>query len=129
MESWQLGALIGILIMLNMGLIWRLETCHRSLSTALSIARGELVAAVQGGTPVTMDNGMIQTLKDELENSILDTIATMRTPTAMDHLGGVLANVIQMREQWRIQKEASEIQGNLISTPPVTEDYGGTTTQ
>lgn len=129
MESWQLGALIGILIVINLGLIWRLEACHRSLAYALELAKGELFGLVKNGTPVELKSDALATLKDELENSILDTIAQMRTPTAMDHLGGVIANVIQMREQWRIQKEASEIQGNLISTPPVAEDYGGTTTQ
>ena len=47
----------------------------------------------------------------------------MKTPTAIDHLAGVAANIMQMREQWKIQKEAGEM--NMINnlTPP-TETHG-----
>ena len=72
--------------------------------------------------PVSLPDGLI----DEIKNEILDTIGNMRQPTAMDHIGGVIANVIQMREQWKIQKEASEINDRMINTPTVGDEYGPT---
>ena len=123
MESWQLGALVGILICLNFGLFWRLEACHTALVSGLALAKDDLVGVVSQKRPVSLPDNLIDEIKDE----ILDTIGNMRQPTAMDHIGGVIANVFQMREQWRIQKEASEINNALINTPTVGDDYGATT--
>ena len=120
MESWQLGALVGILICLNFGLFWRLEACHRALESGLSIAKDELQGIVKQKQPVSLPDNLI----DEIKNEILDTIGAMRQPTALDHIGGVIANVFQMREQWKIQKEANEINAGMISTPTVGDDYG-----
>lgn len=123
MESWQLGALIGILICLNFGLFWRLEACHTALVSGLAIAKDDLVGVVSEKRPVSLPDDLI----DEIKNEILDTIGNMRQPTALDHIGGVIANVFQMREQWKIQKEASEINNALINTPTVGDDYGTAT--
>ena len=123
MESWQLGALVGILICLNFGLFWRLEACHTALVSGLRVAKEDLVGVVSEKRPVSLPPDLIESLKDE----ILDTIGAMRQPTALDHIGGVIANVFQMREQWKIQKEASEINQTLINTPSVGDDYGATT--
>jgi len=123
MESWQLGALVGILICLNFGLFWRLEACHTALVQGLSLAKDELGGIVKQKQPVSLPDNLI----DEIKNEILDTIGAMRQPTALDHIGGVIANVFQMREQWKIQKEANEINAGMISTPSVGDDYGATT--
>lgn len=123
MESWQLGALIGILICLNFGLFWRLEACHTALVSGLAIAKQDLVGVVSEKRPVSLPENLI----DDIKNEILDTIGNMRQPTALDHLAGVAANIMQMREQWKIQKEASEINNALINTPTVGDDYGAPT--
>jgi len=47
----------------------------------------------------------------------------MRVPTAIDHLAGVAANIFQMREQWKIQKEASQMDG-LITMPTIGDEHG-----
>lgn len=122
MESWQLGALVGLLIALNFGLIWRLEACHTALVHGLALAKDDLGGLLKQKQPVSLPDGLI----DEIKNEILDTIGNMRQPTAMDHIGGVIANVIQMREQWKIQKEASEINDRMINTPTVGDEYGPT---
>ena len=126
MESWQLGALLGLLVAINFGLIIRLEFCHRGLISALDLARSELVSKISGGTPVDIPSDLIKNLKDDLQESVMDIIGGMRTPTAVDHLAGVFANVMQMREQWKIQKEASQMSESLISPPTVGTDYGTT---
>ena len=118
MESWQLGALVGLLIALNFGLIWRLEACHTALVHGLALAKDDLGGLLKQKQPVSLPDGLI----DEIKNEILDTIGNMRQPTAMDHIGGVIANVIQMREQWKIQKEASEINDRMINTPTVGDE-------
>lgn len=123
MESWQLGALVGILICLNFGLFWRLEACHTALVSGLAIAKDDLVGVVNEKRPVSLPDDLIEDIKTE----IMDTIGNMRQPTAMDHIGGVIANVFQMREQWKIQKEASEINNALINTPTVGDEYGAPT--
>lgn len=123
MEAWQLGALVGILICLNFGLFWRLEACHTALVSGLAIAKDDLVGVVNEKRPVSLPDDLIEDIKAE----IMDTIGNMRQPTAMDHIGGVIANVFQMREQWKIQKEASEINNALINTPTVGDEYGAPT--
>lgn len=123
MQSWQLGTLIGILICLNFGLFWRLEACHTALVSGLAIAKQDLVGVVSEKRPVSLPENLI----DDIKTEILDTIGNMRQPTALDHLAGVAANIMQMREQWKIQKEASEINNALINTPTVGDDYGAPT--
>jgi hypothetical protein len=123
MESWQVGTLLGIMIALNFGLFWRLEACHRALVGGLSDAKDDLVGVVNEKRPVSLPDDLVDTIKDE----ILETIGNMRQPTALDHIGGVIANVFQMREQWKIQKEAQQLQTNpLISPEPVGEEYAPT---
>jgi len=123
MESWQLGALVGILICLNFGLFWRLEACHTALVQGLGLAKDDLVGVLNQKRPVSLPDDLVDTIKDE----ILDTISNMRQPTALDHIGGVIANVFQMREQWKIQKEASQINNSLISPFDGQEPHGAPT--
>ena len=121
----MLGTLIGILIALNFGLIWRLEACHTALVHGLDLAKDDLGGILKEKRPVSLPDNLI----DEIKAEILDTIGNMRQPTAMDHIGGVIANVIQMREQWKIQKEASEMNERMINTPSVGDDYGAPTNE
>lgn len=122
MDSWQLGAMIGLLIALNFGLVWRLEACHRALVSGLQLAKDDLALVLGKGQPVELPDGLIQEIKDE----ILDTLGEMRTPTALDHVAGAFVNIMQMREQWKIQKEASQLDGGMISTASVPPMHGET---
>ena len=124
-----MGILLGLMATALIGLILRLEACHRGLILALERSRSELVGAIDNKSEILVNDTMISTIKDEIEASITDMAGSMRVPTAIDHLGGVIANVIQMREQWKIQKEAAEINANpLISQGPDRSEYGGPTT-
>ena len=124
MESWQLGVLLGILIVIALGLVLRLEMCHKSLIYALKEANSDIHKLI-GAKNLEIDGELIANVKDELSGTIEDMIGSMRVPTAFDHIGGVIANVIQMREQWKIQKEASQLQdGALMNAQPSVDPYG-----
>ena len=122
MEEWLLGVLLGLMGMALIGLILRLEACHRAIVSGLERSRLDLVGAIEKKSELSVGEGLMTLIRDEIAESIADVAGQMRVPTAMDHLGGVIANVIQMREQWKIQKEAQELNTNpMISEPPVTE--------
>ena len=125
MEEWQLGVLLGLMTMAMIGLILRLEACHRAIVSGLERSRNDLVGAIAENSEVSVGESVMDLIRDEISNSIADVAGQMRVPTAIDHLGGVIANVIQMREQWKIQKEAQELQANpMIREAPVTDEYG-----
>jgi len=120
MQTWHLGVMIGLLIALNLMLAWRLEACHTALVRSLTIAKDDLTLVLGKGTPVELPDGIIDEIKDE----IISTLGEMRTPTALDHVAGAFVNIMQMREQWKIQKEASQLDPGLISTASVPPGYG-----
>jgi hypothetical protein len=66
---------------------------------------------------------LFDTLRAEIQDNITDLLSNMKTPTAIDHLAGVASQIMMMREQWKIQKEAStmEMPNNLVAP---TAEYG-----
>lgn len=118
MDAWLLGTLLGLLIALNVALVLRLEMCHKSLIFALKSSVIDL-----NNNEIEIPDDLMTNVKTELVQTVEDLIGQMRVPTAIDHLAGVAANIMQMREQWKIQKEASQMDG-LISAPPVVEQHG-----
>lgn len=130
MDEWQLGVLLGLMTMAMIGLILRLEACHRAIVAGLERSRSDLVGAIEKKSEISVGETVIEMIRSEISDSIAETAGQMRVPTAIDHLGGVIANVIQMREQWRIQKEASELQANpMISDAYVGEQHGTPTNE
>lgn len=92
--------------------------CHKSLIFALKSSVYDL-----NSNEVELPTDLIASMKEELVTTVEDLIGQMRVPTAIDHLAGVAANIFQMREQWKIQKEASQMDG-LITMPTVGDDHG-----
>jgi len=118
MDAWLLGTLLGLLIALNVALVLRLEMCHKSLIFALKSSVLDL-----NSNEVEIPSDLIADVKSELVSTVEDLIGQMRVPTAIDHLAGVAANIMQMREQWKIQKEASQMDG-LITAPTIGTEHG-----
>jgi len=110
--------LILTLFILVIALFFRMELIHKSTIYALQ----ESVATLNSNE-IEVPIDIIQDLKTELGNTVEDLIGSMRVPTAIDHLAGVAANIFQMREQWKIQKEASQMDG-LITMPTVGDEHG-----
>jgi len=119
MESWLLGALLAG----NVGLFLRLELCQMNLVRQLQSGFDILKSTLQDkNIEVSTD------LVDNIEERMLETIGNMRQPTALDHVAGAFVNVMQMREQWKIQKEASQL-NDMINPPNVGNEYGAPTNE
>ena len=114
MELYVLLSLFALVI----ALFFRLELTHKAVIYALQESLTSLKM-----NEVEIPSDLVTEVKTELVSTVEDLIGQMRVPTAIDHLAGVAANIMQMREQWKIQKEASQMDG-LISAPPVVEQHG-----
>lgn len=114
MELYILMSLFALVI----ALFFRLELTHKAVIYALQ----ESVATLNSNE-IEVPIDIIQDLKVELGQTVEDLIGNMRVPTAIDHLAGVAANIFQMREQWKIQKEASQMDG-LITAPTLADEHG-----
>ena len=121
MDDVVLGVLLGLMATALFVLILRLEACHRGLIHALQRSRDDLVGAIDGKSEISVSDNVIDMIRQEIESSITDFAGSMRVPTAIDHLAGVAANIMQMREQWKIQKEAQELNTN----PLISQDTSG----
>lgn len=113
----MLGVAIGLMLSALTAVFLRLEACHRSLLRVLRDSRNELVGAIDNKSTVDVAENAIELIRDEIAQSINEVAGQMRVPTAVDHLAGVFANVMQMREQWKIQKEAQELNANPLISP------------
>jgi len=123
MEDWVLGVALGILLFLTGMLLIRLEVCHKGMQYALSNASRDLQGEI-GKKELSINQELFDLLREEITESVTDLLGSMKTPTAIDHLAGVAANIMQMREQWKIQKEANDM--NMINNLPQPEVQHGT---
>jgi len=122
MEVFLLNTLLGFLIAIIVGMFFRLELCHKSLIYALRESKTELMAGLNQNE-FEIGEDLIENFKEDIKETVLDIMGQMKTPTAIDHLAGVAANIFQMREQWKIQKEASQMD-TLITMPTVGDEHG-----
>jgi len=122
MEDWALGVALGILMLLTGLLLVRLELCHKSLIYTLQGASNDLNNGL-AKKELQFSNELFDTLRAEIQDNITDLLSNMKTPTAIDHLAGVASQIMMMREQWKIQKEASSLETPINLVAP-TNDYG-----
>ena len=108
MEAFLLNTLLGFLIAIIVGMFFRLELCHKSLIYALRESKTELLAGFNQNE-FEIGEDLIENFKEDIKETVLDIMGQMKTPTAIDHLAGVAANIFQMREQWKIQKEQTQL--------------------
>lgn len=116
MDNWVLGVALGIMIVLLGILLLRLELCHKSLIFTLQGASTDLNNELSK-KEMTFSADLFETLRAEIQDTVTDLLSNMKTPTAIDHLAGVASQIMMMREQWKIQKEAStmEMPNNLVA--------------
>jgi hypothetical protein len=122
MDEWVLGVALGILLFLTGLLLVKLEICHKSIMLTLEAAANDMNSSI-GKKELSINQELFELLRNEITDSVTDLLGSMKTPTAIDHLAGVAANIMQMREQWKIQKEAADM--NMINNlPQPTEQHG-----
>lgn len=114
MELYILLSLLAVTI----ALFFRMELTHKAVIYALQEA-----VATLNSKEIEVPIDIIQDLKVDLGATVEELIGNMRVPTAIDHLAGVAANIFQMREQWKIQKEAAQMD-TLITMPSVGDNHG-----
>ena len=104
--------LLGLLVAFNVGHLLTLRRCESAL-LALSIESRRL-------TDYDPTN-VLDEMKDEVQNLVLEVVSSMKTPTIADHLGGVAAQFAQMRMMKMLHAE-----GMLPDGSPLATDDAGT---
>jgi len=104
--------LLGLLVAFNVGHLLTLRRCESAL-LALSIESRRLTDY----DPTSV----LDEMKDEVQNLVLEVIQSMKTPTIADHLGGVVAQFAQMRMMKMLHAE-----GMLPDGSPLATDDAGT---
>jgi hypothetical protein len=89
-----LFALLGLLVAFNVGHLLTLRRCESALLSLTLESK-----ALTSWDP----SGMLDEIKDEVGQMVLDVVANMRPPTVADHLGGVLAQFAQIKMMRSLQ--------------------------
>lgn len=90
-----LFALLGLLVAFNVGHLLTLRRCESAL-LALTLESKALTAWDPAG--------MLDEIKDEVGQMVLEVVSSMRPPTVADHLGGVLAQFAQIKLMRSLQE-------------------------
>ena len=104
--------LLGLLVAFNVGHLLTLRRCEAAL-LALSMESRRLTEY----DPSTVLNEM----RSEVSDLVMDVVASMKTPTIADHLGGVVAQFAQMRMMKMLHAD-----GLLPDGSPLATDDAGT---
>ena len=104
--------LLGLLVAFNVGHLLTLRRCEAAL-LALSMESRRLTEY----DPSTVLNEM----RSEVSDLVMDVVASMNTPTIADHLGGVVAQFAQMRMMKMLHAD-----GLLPDGSPLATDDAGT---
>ena len=104
--------LLGLLVAFNVGHLLTLRRCEAAL-LALSMESRRLTEY----DPSTVLNEM----RSEVSDLVMDVVASMKTPTIADHLGGVVAQFAQMRMMKMLHAD-----GLLPDGSPLDTDDAGT---
>jgi hypothetical protein len=83
-----LFALLGLLVAFNVGHLLTLRRCESAL----------LALTLESKALTSWDpSGMLDEIKDEVGQMVMEVVSSMRPPTVADHLGGVLAQFAQIK--------------------------------
>jgi hypothetical protein len=91
-----LFVLLGLLVSFNIGHLLTLRRCETAL-LALTLESKALTSFDPGA--------MVDHLREEVGEIVAEVMATIRTPTVADHLGGVVAQFAQMRMMKALQAD------------------------
>ena len=97
MSEEVLWVVLGLLVAFNVGHFATLRKCEAAL-LALTVESQRLT----DWNP----SDLLEDLNQDVAGMVQDVIASMRTPTIADHLGGVISQFAQMRMMKMLQAEA-----------------------
>jgi len=102
-----LFTLLGLLVAFNIGHLLTLRRCEAAL-LALSMESRRLTDYDPAH--------VLDEMKSEVQEMVLDVVASMKTPTIADHLGGVVAQFAQMRMMKMLHAEGMLPDGSPLAT-------------
>ena len=113
MSEEVLWVILGLLVAFNVGHFATLRKCEAALM-ALTVESQRLTA--------WDPSSIMEDLNGEVAQMVADVMASMRTPTIADHLGGVISQFAQMRMMKMLQSESTIAQAAEAVFAPDVED-------
>jgi len=104
MEEIALGITLGLLVMAVVGLGLRLEACHRGIVQMADNLQTAFKRDIEEASLNTSDS-FVDTIREDLLETVNGVIQNMQPPTIVDHLGGVIQQFAQMKLMKAMKEE------------------------
>lgn len=98
------GIVLGLLVLAVVGLAIRLEQCHRGILIMAENLREAFKRDIAEASLNTSDT-FVDTIREDLLDTVNGVIQNMQPPTIVDHLGGVLQQFAQMKLMKAMRQE------------------------
>lgn len=104
MDEIVLGIVLGLLVMAVVALGLRLEACHRGIVQMADNLQTAFKRDIEEASLNTSDS-FVDTIREDLLDTVNGVIQNMQPPTVLDHLGGVLQQFAQMKLMKAMKEE------------------------
>ncbi len=104
MDEIVLGIVLGLLFMAVVALGLRLEACHRGIVQMADNLQTAFKRDIEEASLNTSDS-FVDTIREDLLDTVNGVIQNMQPPTVLDHLGGVLQQFAQMKLMKAMKEE------------------------
>ena len=104
MDEIVLGIVLGLLFMAVVALGLRLEACHRGIVQMADNLQTAFKRDIEEASLNTSDS-FVDTIREDLLDTVNEVIQNMQPPTVLDHLGGVLQQFAQMKLMKAMKEE------------------------
>ena len=109
----MIETILGALIAANFLAMWHIYISLKKLENKIS----------EGIDDINVEIPAIDSIKDEIVDTIIDALSQIRQPTFLDHIGGAVGNILQARAAKMMNNLALE-QENPNMTNPNSDIYG-----
>jgi hypothetical protein len=99
-----LGIALGLLVMAIVGLGLRLEQCHRGIVIMAENLQEAFKRDIEEASLNTSDS-FVDSIREDLLDTVNGVIQNMQPPTIIDHLGGVIQQFAQMKLMKAMKEE------------------------
>lgn len=98
------GVVLGLLVLAVLGLAIRLEQCHRGILIMAENLKEAFKRDIEEASLTTSDN-FVDTIREDLLDTVHGVIQNMQPPSIVDHLGGVIQQFAQMKLMKAMKQE------------------------